>query len=175
VQEPATPESLEIRLCWKGDKDTPKKMSKNIPRMLDLVVFLIANLVNILLALLFIYRAIGQPGRGNRFGWASVLLGIPLLAIAVYNLVTGRNWWTVLLPGLMVLYDLLEWIVDHLYKLDFRHSRWLGLYLLVYYLALMGMIGYTFMVGRVFGFFTLITYFINLAATAYSFSRVRHG
>jgi hypothetical protein len=36
----------------------------------------------------------------------------------------------------------------------------------------MGMIGYAFLVGRVFGFITLVTYFMQLAATAYSYAKV---
>jgi hypothetical protein len=39
----------------------------------------------------------------------------------------------------------------------------------------MGMIGYTFVFGKLFGFITLATYFINLASTAYSYARVGHG
>jgi hypothetical protein len=37
------------------------------------------------------------------------------------------------------------------------------------------MIGYTFAIGRLFGFIILVTYFINLAATAFSYVRVGQG
>jgi hypothetical protein len=73
------------------------------------------------------------------------------------------------------LFDAVEFGVDYLIKFDFRHSRWLGPYLSLYYLALMGMIGYTFAIGRLFGFIILVTYFINLAATAFSYVRVGQG
>ena len=39
----------------------------------------------------------------------------------------------------------------------------------------MGLIGYAFMVDRVCGFITLITYFLSLGAAGYSFSQVGHG
>jgi hypothetical protein len=68
-----------------------------------------------------------------------------------------------------------EFVLDYWLELDFRHSRLLGPYLLLYYLALMGMIGYSFQVGRVFGFVTLATYFLQLAATGYSYRKVGHG
>jgi hypothetical protein len=103
------------------------------------------------------------------------VLGIPLLALTVLNGLEGRPWWTFVLPGLLVLYDAVEFVLDHLLKFDFRHSRWLGPYLGLFYLALMGMIGYTFVLGKLFGFITLATYFVNLAATAYSYARVGHG
>ena len=143
--------------------------------LIDLVVVVIANLTNLLLAVMFLFRACGRSRLGNGFGWGAVLLGIPLLSGIILNAVSGRPWWTLVLPGLLVLYDLVEFGLDYVLKFDFRQSRWLGSYLGLYYLALMGMIGYSFTAGRIFGFVTLATYFVNLAATAYSFSRVRHG
>ncbi|MCX6033751.1 MAG: hypothetical protein NTV38_02050 [Chloroflexi bacterium] len=74
-----------------------------------------------------------------------------------------------------MLYDAVEFVLDYILKFDFRQSRWLGPYLGLYYLALLGMIGYTFAVGKLYGFVTLVTYFINLAATAWSYARVQHG
>jgi len=142
---------------------------------IDLVVFVIANLTNLLLATMFLLRGNGRPKVGNAIGWGSVLLGIPLLAAVVMNALGGRPWWTVLLPGLLVLYDAVEFVLDSILKFNFRHSRWLGPYLGLYYLALMGLIGYSFAIGKPCGFVTLITYFINLAATAFSFARVQHG
>jgi hypothetical protein len=103
------------------------------------------------------------------------VLGIPLLAAAMVNALGARPLWTFVLPGLLVLSDTVEFFLDYLLKFDFRHSRWLGPYLGLYYLALMGMIGYTFAVGKPYGFLTLITYFINLASTAWSYARVQHG
>ena len=147
-------------------------MNDNI---IDLSVFVIANLTNLLLAIMFLFRARGRPKVGSVFGWVAVVLGIPLLAAVVLNALGGRPWWTLVLPGMLILYDAVEFVLDYILKFDFRHSRWLGPYLGLYYLALMGMIGYTFAVGKPFGFVTLTTYFINLAATAWSYSRVQHG
>jgi hypothetical protein len=144
-------------------------------RIIDISVFIIANLTNLLLASMFLFRALGKQKVGSIFGWGAVALGIPLLAAAVFNGLGGRPWWAFILPGFLVLYDLVEYIVDHLIKSDFRHSRWLGPYLGLYYLALMGMVGYSFAVGKAFGFITLVTYFVNLAATAYSYACVGHG
>lgn len=142
---------------------------------IDLFVFIIANLTNLLLTIMFLFRASGKAKVGSAFGWIAVVLGIPLLAAIVLNALGARPWWTFVLPGLPVAYDLVEFLFDHALKFDFRHSRWLGPYLGLYYLALMGMIGYSFTIGKPFGFITLITYFINLAATAYSYARVQHG
>jgi hypothetical protein len=142
---------------------------------LDFAVFIIANLANLLLALMFLLRGGGRPKTGSAIGWAAVILGIPLLVIAILNAAWARPWWTFVLPGLLILYDAVEFLLDDLLKFDFRRSRWLGPYLGLYYLALMGMIGFAFAVDKSYGFITLVTYFINLAATAWSFARVQHG
>jgi hypothetical protein len=141
---------------------------------IDLSVFIIANLTNLLLGIMFLFRARGNPKVGSAFGWGAVMLGIPILMVMILNLQGGRPWWTIILPGLLVIYDAVEFVLDYVMKFDFRHSRWLGPYLGLYYLALMGMIGYSFAIGKPFGFITLTTYFINLAATAYSYTRVGH-
>ena len=65
--------------------------------------------------------------------------------------------------------------LDYWLELDFRHSRLLGPYLLLYYAALMGMVGYSFLAGDAFGVVTLITYFVQLGATVYSYRKVGHG
>lgn len=144
-------------------------------QLVDLSVVIIANLTNLLLAFMFLLRGRGRHQAGNRFGWAAVGLGIPLAVAAAFNAAGGRPGWTIALPALMVAYDAVEFLLDFILKFDFRHTRWLGPYLGLFYLALMGMIGYAFAVGKVFGFITLATYFVCLAATAYSYTRVKHG
>lgn len=147
-----------------------------IYRLTDLSVFAIANLTNLLLAAMFLFRARGRSRVGSAFGWAAVMLGIPLLAAVVLNTLGVRPWWTVVLPALMVAYDAVEFLLDFVLKFDFRNSRWVGPYLGLFYIALMGMIGFGFALGKPFGFTTLATYFVSLAATAYSQSRNRlHG
>lgn len=142
---------------------------------LDLIVVISANLMNLLLAGMFLLRARNKPKPGQTLGWIAVGLSIPLGAATVVNLLAGRGWPFWLLPLLAVAYCLVELLLDGILKIDFRHSRLLGPYLLLYYLGLMALIGYAFLVGKPHGFVTLITYFINLAATAYSYSRVGHS
>jgi formylglycine-generating enzyme required for sulfatase activity len=66
-------------------------------------------------------------------------------------------------------------LLDYVLKLEFRQTRWLGPYLLIFYAAQWGMIGFGFMVDRGPGFITLLTYFLSLAATDYSYAKVGHG
>lgn len=144
-------------------------------QVIDLAVVIIANLANLLLAGMFLARAVGQTRTARLLGTGVVVLALPLAAAVVLNALNRREWWTVVLPGLLVGFCAIEYILDYLLKIDFRHTRLLGPYLLLYYAGLMGMIGYAFLVDKLAGFITLATYFVGLAATFYSFVRVGHG
>ena len=97
--------------------------------IIDLSVFLIANLTNLLLAVMFLLRTRGMPRVGSAFGWGAAVLGILLLAAAVMNALEAPSWWTLVLPGLLVLYDVVEFVLDYILKFNFRQSRWLEPYL----------------------------------------------
>jgi hypothetical protein len=142
---------------------------------LDLVVVLIANLINLILCLIFLNRVFGRSEWEHWIGYGTVVMAIPLAVIAGVNLAGNRSWAFWVLPLVMVAFLIIEYILDYLLKFNFRKTAWLGPYLLFYYMALFAMIGYAFLVGKSYGFVTLITYFINLATTFYSYARVGHA
>ncbi|NOY05280.1 MAG: hypothetical protein GXO82_01385 [Chlorobi bacterium] len=142
---------------------------------IDIIVFAIANMVNILLAVMFVCRAQGRAKAEQSLGMAFLVLVIPVFLAAVRNFTSGRNWWTAVLPALLVLFAVVELVLDYVLKSNFRTTPWLWPYIALYYLALLGMVGYSFLVGRTFGFITLSTYFLNLFATWYSYSKAGHG
>jgi hypothetical protein len=141
----------------------------------DLGLFVMANLVNLLLAGMFLARVRGLVRLNYLLGWSAVALGVPVAGVAVLNLLGGRAWWMVVLPALYVIYALLELMLDGILKVDFRHSKLLGPYLAVYYLGLLGLLGYAFGMGAVYGFVTLGTYLLCLLVTWYAYARVGHG
>jgi hypothetical protein len=143
--------------------------------VVDLSVFVIANLVNVLLVGIFLCRPWGLRRAERVLGLATVALALPLSLAMLLNLAGGREWWTVVLPGIMVVHLLLELLLDYVLRVDFRDTALLWPYLLIFYLAQMGLIGYSFLVGKVFGAVTLATYFLCLLATWYSYARVGHG
>jgi hypothetical protein len=143
--------------------------------VVDVAIFVIANLVSLLIAGLFLCRPRGLDRLERALGLASVSLALPAAAGAVLNALGGRPWWTVALPLLLVVYLVVELFLDYVWHIPFRQTALLGPYLLLYYLALMGMIGYNFAVSKAFGIVTLATYCVNLLASWYSYSRVGHG
>ena len=142
---------------------------------LDLVVVAFANLLNLILSLIFLNRVYGRAQWEHWLGYGTLVMAVPLAVIAVVNLAGGRSWAFWVLPLIMVVYLAIEFLLDYVLKLNFRHSALLGPYLLTFYLAEFAMIGYAFVAGKSYGFITLVTYFINLAATFYSYARAGHG
>jgi hypothetical protein len=147
----------------------------DLSRKLDLVVVIIANLLNLILSLIFLNRVFGRRAWEHWLGYGTLIMVFPLTTIAFLNLAGRRSWPFWILPLMMVLFLAVEFVLDYWLKSNFRQTAWLGPYLLVYYLALFAMIGYAFLAGKQYGFITLITYFINLAATFFSYARVGHG
>ncbi len=144
-------------------------------RPADLTIFLIANIVNVFMIGIFLSRPFGLKGLEHTLGAIQIALVVPTAIAVAANLRAGREWWTVALPALLIAFLLVELVLDYVLKVDFRHTRLLGPYLGLYYLALMGMIGYSFAIGKRYGAVTLATYFLQLFATWYSYARVGHG
>jgi uncharacterized membrane protein len=132
---------------------------------IDISVFIIANFVNLLISFLFWSRARGAERAEYIIGLIVVLFIIPLFAATLSNYLNQRESWTFLLPLPLMLYLIIEFLFDYVFKIDFRNNWLMWPYILVFYAGLMGMIGYSFLVNRTYGFITLVTYFINLFMT----------
>ena len=102
-------------------------------------------------------------------------MGIPFTLAAALNAIGHRDVWLVILPIPIVLHCVIELFVDYIWKSDFRQTRWLWPYLILFYIGQWLLVGYAFLVNDLYGFVTLVTYFLCLAATAYSYSKVKHG
>jgi hypothetical protein len=144
-------------------------------RIIDTAIFIIANLVNLLLVGIFLSRPNGLKRVEYILGLIVVAMLLPVGIAVMLNILGKREWWTIVLPLILLSFLVIELLFDYILKLDFRKTKLLGAYLLVYYLALMAMIGYSFLIGKLYGFITLSTYFLNLFATWYSYSKVSHG
>lgn len=144
-------------------------------RIVDTAIFIIANLVNLLLVGIFLSRPKGLKQVEYVLGLIVVAMILPVGIAVILNIQGKREWWTIVLPLILLSFLAIELLFDYILNLDFRKTKLLGPYLLVYYLALMAMIGYSFLIGKPYGFITLSSYFLNLFATWYSYSKVGHG
>jgi hypothetical protein len=142
---------------------------------IDISVFLAANLYNLALAVVFLARARGAKRLERRAGFLIVLLGLPLVIAATLNAFERCEWWAAVLPLPAALHCLVELFVDYLVPSDFRYTRWVWPYLALFYLGQWFLVGYNFLANQTYGVITLVTYFLCLAATFYSYRKVKHG
>lgn len=143
-------------------------------RSIDLVVVGVANLMNIIMVVVFFLRSMMvERLQVVGFIWAAFIL--VLAAVVVLNIRAKREWWAIALPLLLVVFLIVEVALDYIAKYDFRSTILLGPYLLLYYVSILGMIGYSFLTEKKYGFITLATYFLSQIAAFYSYFKVGHG
>lgn len=65
--------------------------------------------------------------------------------------------------------------LDYVTRYEFRSTALLGSYLFLYYVSILGMIGYSFLAEKTCGYVTLATYFLSQIAALYSYFKVGHG
>ncbi len=145
------------------------------PGTVDYTLFVVAVLANLLMVGIFAAKARGLPRLQFALGIALQVLALPIVVAVVLNALWQREWWTVVLPLAMLAFLAVELLFDYVWKLDFRRGRLLGPYLALYYVGFIALTGYSFSLGKPYGFAALATYLANLAATAYSNARVGHG
>jgi hypothetical protein len=143
--------------------------------VIDIGIFVIANLINLLLIGIFLSRPKGLKKVEHILGLFVVAMILPVGLAIILNILGKREWWAIVLPLILILFLAVESLLDYILRLNFRKTRWLWPYLFLYYLAMMAMIGYSFLIGKPYGFVTLGTYFLSLFATWYSYAKVGHG
>ena len=131
-------------------------------------------LANLLIAAMFVARVL-TPKWARALGFAGTAMAIPLAGASIVAIREGGDAWAVVLPLVFVVFAVVEVIVDLILDIEFRTTAWLWPYLMLFYVAQWAVIGAAFRVSEIGGFAVLISYFICLAATAYSYRRVGHG
>lgn len=139
---------------------------------LDLSVVVVANLFNLMVVGLMLARVAHID---YDLGIPLIVMAVLLITASIFNISWKREKWFYILPLILAASLLFEWCLDYLFKIEFRSTWLLGPYLLLFYVGQMGMIGYSFLVKKGYGIVTLATYFLSLAATAYSYVNVGHG
>jgi len=138
-------------------------------RKIDLTVVYLANLINILIAFLFLARMSGLTAVENTFGIAVITMGFTLGYIAYFNKKNCRDKWETYLLIPIFLFMIIELILDYIFVLDFRSTIIAGPYVLLYYIGAWGLIGYSFRFEKKWGFITLGTYFIMMILSIYPY------
>jgi len=131
-------------------------------KKIDLIVVYMANLINIVMAVLFIARISGLPQVEYVLGIVVMIMGFTLGYIAFLNRKSKRDKWEAYLLIPIFLFFVVDLILDYVLSFNFRSTAIVGPYLLLYYVGLWGLIGCCFRFDKKWGFMTLATYFLNM-------------
>ena len=134
-------------------------------QLIDKIMFITANFVNLAIAILFIFRLYGYSRAEHLIGILVISMIIPITLGVVNNIQRKRGLWNIVLPMFLIIFLIVELLLDYILKVNFRNTMLLWPYILIYYIGLNGMIGYNFITKKKYGFITLITYFFNLLVT----------
>ena len=131
-------------------------------RKIDLIVAYLANFINLIMTILFTARIFGLPQVEYVLGIVVMVMGFALGYVAFLNKKNERDKWEVYLLIPIFLFFVVDLILDYLLSFDFRSTSIAGPYVLLYYIGLWGLIGYSFRFDKKWGFVTLATYFLNM-------------
>jgi hypothetical protein len=138
--------------------------------VLDLIIFFVINLANIIISIIFISR-VKRPELEYILGVFFISTGIPTLIILIINIFYQRAWWFWLFPLLYLIFISYEIIVDYIKKVEFRNpinKKILIPYLILYYVSIILMWGLTWTLGTPYGIITGVTYFLELGCAIYA-------
>jgi hypothetical protein len=98
----------------------------------------------------------------HALGAVVMVMGFALGYIAFLNRKNRRDKWEFFLLVPIFLFFIVDLFLDFLFPSDFRSTPIAIPYVLLYYVGLWGLIGYSFRFDKKWGFVTLATYFLNM-------------
>jgi len=144
-----------------------KETGAVVPRNINLVGAITANIYMLLIIEVFIARIFGWLEIGRWLGIISTLILIPLVYLFIVGIRTGQRKIYFAWLALMVLFATFELIVDHILRIDFRSVQWAVIpYVMFFFAATGGMIGMAAQAGKAWSIVTSIVFLI-MAALAF--------
>jgi hypothetical protein len=137
----------------------------------DILFVLTAVVFNLLIVALFIVSKKMKLMLMGALGTAWLIPVIPLAVVFVSYALAGNDAAVLLAFGSVSLYMFVEWLLDCVFKIDFR-SNWSRHipYIVLEYIALFGLIGIAFSIDRVAGIVVSIPLWILMASLIYIYA-----
>jgi CubicO group peptidase (beta-lactamase class C family) len=134
----------------------------------DLIFVLTAVAFNLLLAALFVAQRKGWTRAVRVIGVLWLLLSVPFGIVFVRYLNNGMGLEIVVPFSFVLLYILVEFLLDYVFKVDFRR-KWITHvpYIALEYIALFSLIWIAFSIDRTWGYLVSIAFWILLASLIY--------
>jgi hypothetical protein len=149
--------------------------------LVDKLVVACAVAFNLLLVVVFLARAADREDLEVRTGYAVSILMIPFAASWILNLLGGREVGLLITGAPIIAFLAYDLWYRSITKEKSRHhpnGRWpigLYVYLLLYLIGSMLLVGYAFLVSLNLGFLVLATFYLSLGSYGYYQYRYKRG
>lgn len=111
-------------------------------------------------ALTFICRLLGRPRLGHWFGYPLMIMALPLAYLLGVASQLERQPLYYVQISLMLLFLLVELLLDYVLNVDFRHTRWMVIsYVVLFFAATGGMLGVAGAAGSAWAIAAVIMFF----------------
>ena len=128
---------------------------------IDIFGAILANLINVSAILIFIFRLVVQPTIGHWVGIIIQLSVFPLIYLLYTAKQLNRRRIYYIWVGLMIVFIIVEFLVDWYPKIDFRDNLTIVIpYVMLFFGATGGMIGVASLAGKQWSLITVITFLI---------------
>jgi len=137
---------------------------------MDLTLFISLNAVNILTAMMFFSRT-NLPVLSSVFGFLTILMAVPLTVVGIFNKINNNHFLSWIPAFIFTAWAILAIFVDYVFKIEFRNPVnifLLTIFLVLFYLPIIGLGIYIFKINKPFWYFTIGTTALNLIATVYA-------
>ena len=142
-------------------------MEVNLTPFALLLGAIIAVADNLLIITLLIARLANKPRLEHWLGIVLLTTALPLVYLIVDSLSSSPPLIYLVWLGLMILYLLIELMLDYVLKYPFRQVRWMAItYVMLLFGATGGMIGVASLAGRVWMLSAVVT-FLGMATIAF--------
>ena len=130
-------------------------------RSTNLLGAILANIINISTILVFVFRLLDKPETGH---WMGIIIQVSIIPL-VYLLYTAKRFYRhriyFIWIGLMIVFIIVEFIVDWYPKVDFRDNLSIVIpYVMLFFGSTGGMIGVSSLAGKKWTIVTVITFMI---------------
>jgi hypothetical protein len=134
-------------------------------QLVDLLFALCGVLFNISIIGVYNAQRLGKEKLIRFFGIVFLSLTLPLAVVYFFYIRQGRETRLLVYFVFIFLYILIEWLLDFVFKIDFRSKPVLHIpYIILFYIALIAFIVITFSFSQVWGWVVSILFWILLGS-----------
>lgn len=131
---------------------------------LNLVGACIAIFILLTGSLIFIFRLTNQQIAEYWTGIAFMLTAIPIVYLIYSSTNIERSTLYYIQLGLIIGFIVIELLLDYIFKIDFRHTKWMAIsYTMLFFASTGGMIGVASQAGKTWSIISIILFLIMTA------------